>query len=74
MCADCFACIGLAKGMTRVQMCDKLKAEGLGFDDINDIIHNLVKANCLHYSVDGKFTWQCLKKYLQDARKFPAAV
>ena len=57
---------GLAQGKTRVQITDKLLDEGIDYEQIKDVIHSLVKANCLRYGIDGEFTWhsQCLKKYL----------
>ena len=63
----------LAQGKTRIQIYDKLLDQGLGFEQVNDIVHNLVKANCLRYSSDGELTWhsQCLKKYSQDVKLIP---
>ena len=59
---------GLAQGKTRIQITDKLLDEGLEFEQIQNVIHALVKANCLHCSFDGEITWhsQCVKKYLLD--------
>ena len=33
----------LAQGIIRVEITDKLKAEGLGFEQIDDIFHHLVR-------------------------------